>query len=262
MNEPFSPRLIKLLSNSELFDCQWYRETYPDVELSGMSSHEHYKRFGTLLGRAPNSNIKQQLETLPWDAVVTLTEAAVAQASTQTVPREFDEAFYLQTNPNIDHRKLTPYAHFSKFGHKDLRNPNADFDIIWYLQNYGDTFDVTKINPFAHYLQEGKAKGFEPRPPRHVSFNTKASRPLPVGARRACLFAAYDADAHIDEYVLVYLQEMSKHADIFYMADCNIPKSELAKLKGIVKEAWAWRHGAYDFGSYILRLLRKPKLVS
>lgn len=165
-------------------------------------------------------------------------------------PAEFDAAFYLQTNPTIDCSETTPYMHFLKTGHRDLRNPNADFDIVWYLQNYGHTFDVGKIDAFSHYLKKGKAKGYRPHPPRQVRFNKSFSRPLEANAQRACLFAGYDPDGRIDDYVLIYLKELAKYADVFYLADCEMPQSELSKLDGIVKDAWAMRHGAYDFGSY------------
>lgn len=165
-------------------------------------------------------------------------------------PTEFDTAFYLQNNPNVAIRNMTPYQHFLKSGHKDLRNPNADFDIVWYLQNYGHTFDAEKIDPLTHFLTRGKSKGYLPHPPRRVAFNKNHSRPLPDGAKRACLFAGYDPDGLIDEYVIIYLKELAKHSDVFYLADCDMPRSELAKLDGIAAGAWAKRHGAYDFGSY------------
>ena len=167
-------------------------------------------------------------------------------------PSEFNDAHYLQTNPNIDYRKLTPYDHFRKVGHTDLRSPNPDFDIVWYLQNYGHTFDVSKIDPFSHYLKRGKSRGNTPHPPRKVKFNKAASRPLSSDAKRACLFAGYDPDGKIDDYVIIYLKELARHADVFYLADCEMHETELAKLDGIVKCAWSQRHGAYDFGSYSL----------
>lgn len=33
------------------FDADWYGRSYPDVALSGLSPREHYRRFGTILGR-------------------------------------------------------------------------------------------------------------------------------------------------------------------------------------------------------------------
>ena len=250
MDEQLPPKVVKLFVMPELFDSAWYSDTYLDVSLSGMSPHVHYQKFGVLMGRAPNPEIQKYLETLPLDAVVEHTRMLLGRACAEDVPHEFDEGFYLQNNPHIEHRRLAPYDHFIQFGHKDLRNPNADFDIVWYLQNYGHLFNVEEIDPFSHYLKEGRDKGFQPRPPRTVKFNPETSRPLPAGAKRACLFAAYDPDARIDDYVLVYLRDLAKHADVFYMADCDMPDSELAKLEGIVKGAWAKRHGAYDFGSY------------
>ena len=250
MQDSFPLTLIKLLSKPEIFDPVWYEKTYPDVTLSGIAPHTHYKRFGILLKRAPNADIQQQLKTLPLKTIAENLKALALKPAVVPAPAEFDDAFYLQTNPHINHRKLVPYAHFLKYGHKDLRAPNADFDVVWYLQNYSHTFDIDVVDPFTHYLSEGKYKGYLSRPPRHVQFNKSSSQPLPARPRRACLFAGYDADTRIDDYVVVYLKELARHADIFYMADCEMPKSELAKLDGIVKNAWAWRHGGYDFGSY------------
>lgn len=166
------------------------------------------------------------------------------------VPDAFDPAFYLQTVPHKKLHDLSPYAHFIRYGHKDLHNPSPDFDIVWYLQNYGHTFDISQIDAFSHFLESGKKAGNTPHPPRQVTFNKKASRPLVGQPRRACLFAGYDPDKRIDDYVLIYLKELGRHADVFYLADCDMPAHELAKLDGIVKGAWAARHGAYDFGSY------------
>ncbi|MGL4489988.1 MAG: CDP-glycerol glycerophosphotransferase family protein, partial [Rhizobiaceae bacterium] len=167
------------------------------------------------------------------------------------VPPEFDEAFYLQTNPRIDLSKFpATYDHFLKWGYRDLRNPSPDFDLVWYAHNYGHEFSSRNENPFLHYLREGKSRGNLGHPPRPVSFQTGFSLPLPKSPRRACLFACYDPHQRIDEYVLIYLRELARHADVFFLADCKMPASELAKLEGIVKGAWAERHGAYDFGSY------------
>ncbi len=165
-------------------------------------------------------------------------------------PAAFDRAFYLRTNSDIDSKKHNPYGHFLRYGHREMRNPNADFDVAWYLHNYSHTFDVDEIDPFSHFLKIGKEKGYDPHPPRHVQFNKEMSKSLGQGARRACLFAAYDPDGRVDDYVLIYLADLARHADVFYLADCDMPDSELKKLDGIAKGAWAKRHGAYDFGSY------------
>src|SRR5690606_29934832 len=68
--------------------------------------------------------------------------------------------------------------------------------------------------------------------------------------RRICLFAGYDAEGRVDDYVVRYVRELSRHADVYYLADCDMPPHELARLAPFVKAAWAERHGTYDFGSW------------
>jgi lipopolysaccharide biosynthesis protein len=68
--------------------------------------------------------------------------------------------------------------------------------------------------------------------------------------RKICLFAGFDQTNAIQDYVVYYLKELSKLADIYYLADCPMPQKELDKLSGITKGAYAFRHGKYDFGSW------------
>ena len=68
--------------------------------------------------------------------------------------------------------------------------------------------------------------------------------------KRICLFAAYDKNNIVHDYVVYYVKELSKFADIYYLAECNMPQRELDKLKPYVKEAYAYKHGKYDFGSW------------
>ena len=45
------------------------------------------------------------------------------------------------------------------------------------------------------------------------------------------IFAGYDKDNIIDDYVLFYLKELSKFSDIIYIVDCEMPETELNKIK-------------------------------
>lgn len=80
--------------------------------------------------------------------------------------------------------------------------------------------------------------------------------------RRLCLFAGYDKDAKIDEYVIYYINELSKYSDVYYCADCEMANEELQKLSPITKGAFASRHKEYDFGSwkYILNQIGWEKV--
>lgn len=253
--------LLDTIFRANLFSADWYGAVHRDVAISGLPAEAHFRQFGFHLGRPPCPDFAQRVTELPLHLVPSDLQAALAQwfsiapsdaaAVPAAIPAEFSEAFYLQTNRSIDLSKFNdPYAHFLKWGYRDLRNPSPDFDLVWYTQNYGHQFATPDENPFLHYLRGGKARGNTGHPPRPVQFDPQKSRALPKGPRRACLFAAYDPHLRIDDYVLIYLRELARHADVFFLADCEIPASELAKLDGIAKGAWAERHGAYDFGSY------------
>lgn len=78
-----------------------------------------------------------------------------------------------------------------------------------------------------------------------------AEREIRVSSeKKICLFAGFDETNVIQDYVVFYLKELSKFADVYYLADCPLPQEELDKLTGITKAAYAFRHGKYDFGSW------------
>lgn len=68
--------------------------------------------------------------------------------------------------------------------------------------------------------------------------------------KRICLFAAYNKNAAVADYALYYVKALAQIADVYYMADCSMKDTELAKLAPYVKNAWAYRHEKYDFGSW------------
>ncbi|UDY25401.1 CDP-glycerol glycerophosphotransferase family protein [Nocardioides sp. Kera G14] len=148
--------------------------------------------------------------------------------------------------------KLTgrlPLEHFCDRGWTYLNNPTADFDLWWYWSEYLDPTSEG-INPFLHFLILGRHHGLLPTQPtepvRHEA------PPLAADTRRACLFAGFDRDGIVDEYVIDYVRELSRHADVYYLADGFVSTDELAKLDGLATAAWAEAHGGDDFGSYAL----------
>lgn len=68
--------------------------------------------------------------------------------------------------------------------------------------------------------------------------------------KRICLFAGYDSKNIIHDYVVYYLKELSKVADVYYMADNEISEHEKAKIAPYVKGAYGFNHKKYDFGSW------------
>ncbi len=69
--------------------------------------------------------------------------------------------------------------------------------------------------------------------------------------KRIALFAHYDRDGIIDDYVTYYLRGLTRVAErILFISDCELRDGEAAKLEGLAELAFAERHGEYDFGSW------------
>ena len=69
--------------------------------------------------------------------------------------------------------------------------------------------------------------------------------------KRLCIFAHYDKDNIIDDYVIYYLNSLKEVCDdIIFVSDNNLQEEERNKLNGIVSKIIAKSHGEYDFGSY------------
>ena len=139
--------------------------------------------------------------------------------------------------------------HFIRAGWRDLRNPSPAFDVWWYWTTHLDPAGE-KVNPFVHYLADGRHRGLAPLPPVLPVKEVPPARDR--RPRRACLFAGFDADGIVDDYVVGYVRELSRHADVYYLADCHLEDGELDKLAPYTRGRWTIRHGRYDFGSYAM----------
>lgn len=65
-----------------------------------------------------------------------------------------------------------------------------------------------------------------------------------------CLFAGYDKNENIDDYVIYYIKKLSEISDVYYYGDFIANDGELLKLKKYTKKSFAKRHGRYDYGSW------------
>lgn len=68
---------------------------------------------------------------------------------------------------------------------------------------------------------------------------------------RLCVFAHWDRDNIIDDYVIYYLNALKEVCrQIIFVSDCDLEESETEKLNGIADFILAKKHEEYDFGSY------------
>jgi CDP-glycerol glycerophosphotransferase (TagB/SpsB family) len=209
---------IEHVRASGVFDHAYYLEHYPDVAGTGIDPIVHYFRHGAEEGRNPSAM--------------------------------FETNYYLDHNPDVARAGTNPLLHFCQTGWKELRNPGRGFDVWWYWSTHLDPA-IEGCNPLGHYQAVGRDLGLDPRPPARASQLAGSGyrhpdRPL----RRICLFAGYDRDGIVDDYVLAYVAELARHADVYYLADCRMRDGELDKLAPHVRAAWSQPHGKYDFGSY------------
>ena len=68
--------------------------------------------------------------------------------------------------------------------------------------------------------------------------------------KRICLFAGYNPLGIIPLYVVDYIKELSKYADIYYLSSTIVPEEQLSRIRPYVKNCWAIKHNKYDFGSH------------
>ncbi len=69
--------------------------------------------------------------------------------------------------------------------------------------------------------------------------------------KRAAVFAHYDKDNLIDDYVVYYVKALREICEKVIFVSCvDLPAEEKEKLTGIADHIIAEQHGEYDFGSY------------
>ena len=185
---------------------------------------------------------------LPAAGEVTVGQGRRCEIAAVRLAGAVDEAGYLAHNHPQAERGAEPVDHFCRRGWRGLRNPSLDFDVWWYWAEYLDPTDEseTAVNPLVHFLLDGRHRGLLPLPRRIERPVCTVSAP-----RRACLFAMYDPDGLVDDYVVAYVAELARHADVFVLADGSLQPGQLDRLSA-ASGAWVRAHGGHDFGSWSL----------
>ena len=68
--------------------------------------------------------------------------------------------------------------------------------------------------------------------------------------RRICLFAGYDAQNKVQDYVVYLVKKLSLISDVYYMGNSHLPTDELSKLVPYTKLADTCAHQQRCFGSW------------
>ena len=134
---------------SAAFDNELYLARNPDVKAAGIDPLAHYLQFGQAEGRQ--------------------IYAAIGKASDLGTHPGFDAEYYLLSNPDVAGAATAAggdtfafaYQHWTEFGWKEGRNPNAVFDTNGYLDAYRDV-KAAGVDPLMHYDQFGWKEGRDP----------------------------------------------------------------------------------------------------
>lgn len=179
---------LELVENSDLFDPAWYASRYgiggtpsdlarhflsseevldpgprfssrqylkinDDVAASGGNALLHFEHYGRAEGR----------KTAPADPEP-VSAATVPSGSDLAVVRDgFEPDFYRATNADLVGDDAALLDHFLAHGWREGRDPCRGFSIEYYLAANPDV-RARGVNPFLHYLQEGRAEGRYSRP--------------------------------------------------------------------------------------------------
>jgi hypothetical protein len=246
----------RFLLRSRWLDPAWYARRVGVPVGSADELVEHYLANGAPAGIAPNEAIAK-LQDPPTPGAREKTPPTIPNEDDPQLLREielvrtsglFDAHFYTETHDGLVPEDVDPLLHFCRVGWRQVLRPRADFDPWWYWTNHLDA-GREELNPFVHYVLIGRAAGYSGIA-TDVALTVTSTMPTERRVRRICLFAGYDAEGVLDDYVIDYIGELSRFADVYYLCDGYLDPTELAKLDGITMGAWAIRHGAYDFGSY------------
>src|SRR6185312_3037645 len=126
-----------------LFDADWYRSHYPDIDAAGTDALTHFLNWGAAEGRDPN--------------------------------RWFDSAWYATRYPDVTAAGVVPLLHYMVSGAAEHRNPHPRFDAAWYVDQHPEA----AANPLLHHLLIGAARGWLTERPIDVAdFLPSTAAPL------------------------------------------------------------------------------------
>ena len=221
------------------FSTSYYWEENRDVSIARQNAFVHYLLHGRKSERVyfpAEENFSEIKNILKSDG-------------------RFDAEFYLKNNPDVKKSGMDPLDHYIRYGYLEKRQPCNEkyFDQIWYIQEYLQSWR-TPVNPLLQNIKSSKKRRVLNRPDAS-SIKISDGVILENQIKRVCLFAGYDKDGIIDDYVIDLVKELSIYADVYYLADSEIAENELSKIRPYTINCWAFRHGEYDFGSY-MRLCR------
>jgi GT2 family glycosyltransferase len=177
---PVDPALVAAVEGSNLFDPEWYIQTYPEVSKFKSGPLAHFCEFGIFEHRDPGPNFSTSRYLIAHGHSDEVRRAPFLHALAATsndserplwlsddigtfaylLKRSgmFDAAFYLANNRDLANAGVVPFDHFINSGAVEGRDPGPDFESDYYAETYPE-FSTFSRSPVEHYLRIGQRQG-------------------------------------------------------------------------------------------------------
>jgi len=146
-----------------LFDANWYIETYPDVKQSGIAPYVHFYLFGWYQGYRPMPifDVLWYASRYPDFNVNGMNPLEHYESIGQSLGNRpcafFDPQWYMETNPDVQAAGMDPLKHYCYTGWREQRNPSPEFNTDAYLKQHPKLLK-TNQNPLDHYLSQDRSR--------------------------------------------------------------------------------------------------------
>ena len=232
----------------------------PDLEERGSRLRSLESELGATreqLHRVHSSRSWRITAPMRWSAkrarALRPTRIPVVPEATREAMREsrlFDEEWYAEEHPDVRGSGVEPLAHFLTHGATEGRNPNRFFRTRTWMDNARKEREnvVGFLAGVADRLDDPRARN----PANDVATAVQAGRQKIKDGDEICVYAHFDPDAVVDDYVVLTLRALTAGGvKTVFLSSCpGLEDHELAKLAEVTAFAITTRNKGRDFGLY------------
>ena len=198
----------RILSETVLFNRDFYEEKYSDVSRSGLDPVDHYMLIGADRDMDPGPAFKTGFyrRFIPvWRCFYNpLVHYIVVGSKRGFIPTPYyNEHYYLLNNPDAVDTEISAFQHFYEVGIKENRNASPLFDPHTFLSENPD-LPPSGFSAFEWFLIKGEFEDWSP-----LQVNTKIRRPLQEKIKVAqpdhlsLIMALPDVEQHDPDVVVI-----------------------------------------------------------
>lgn len=161
---------IEIILKSNLFDAEWYKNSYYDLKDKKIDFAKHYIEYGAREGRNPSQHfhtrfyVESNLDIANTDINPLVHYILHGKKENRKKWIDFDDQFYARLYPHVVNQGLDPLRHYLNIGR--LEGRRAYFDEEWYLEEYPELENLS-LSPLEHYITFGHHEG------RHPAFDSE-----------------------------------------------------------------------------------------